>query len=187
MLALASGDLSTYKLIPAGIEQTGGSVAVIASLALQIDRLVPDAPWGAQASYLCSYDVHTADPEGRAFAARTLPEFVASRDSHWAEWCSAWKVPDVSGVLSTDLVSDVPTLLFRGDLSPEGSAEWITKVLRGMSNAQAVVFPTLGDHLLADGPPCLSALRRKFLSHPGARLDTKACARQSPPIPFVGR
>jgi len=48
-----------------------------------------------------------------------------------------------------------------------------------------VTFPTLGDGLLVDGPPCLSDLRREFLAHPTAKLDAAGCAKKSPPIEFV--
>jgi hypothetical protein len=39
--------------------------------------------------------------------------------------------------------------------------------------------------LLANGPPCLSALRREFLANPNATLDTNACERLSPKIQFI--
>src|SRR5205085_3411493 len=116
-VALASSDPSGYALIPPGIARTG-SDDILASLVLQEDRLVPDAPWGAQASYWCAYDIHTTDPQGAAFAARTLPQFVRADYAGWAQWCTGWKVADVSSELSADVVSDVPTLIFRGDLSP---------------------------------------------------------------------
>jgi hypothetical protein len=48
-----------------------------------------------------------------------------------------------------------------------------------------VRFPTLGGDLLTNGPSCVSDLRRDFLAHPLATLDTEACAKQSPPINFV--
>jgi hypothetical protein len=49
---------------------------------------------------------------------------------------------------------------------------------------QTVIFPTLAGDLLADGPPCLSALRRQFLANPHTKLATTACEDQ-PAIPFV--
>ena len=42
-----------------------------------------------------------------------------------------------------------------------------------------------GSVLLVGGPPCLSALRRDFLAHPTAKLDTASCEKKSPPIDFV--
>jgi hypothetical protein len=47
------------------------------------------------------------------------------------------------------------------------------------------VFPTLGSDLLANGPECLSALRREFLADPNATLKTNACEQQSPKIQFI--
>jgi hypothetical protein len=66
-----------------------------------------------------------------------------------------------------------------------GNANWLRKIERGLSNAQTVVFPTLGSGLLVGGPACLSALRREFLAHPTAKLDTASCEKKSPPIDFV--
>ena len=82
-------------------------------------------------------------------------------------------------------MSDTPTFVFRGDLSPAGNPEWISKIERGMSNVQVVIFPTLAGDLLSEGPPCLSELRRQFLANPEAKLATAACEDQPPPIPFV--
>jgi hypothetical protein len=82
-------------------------------------------------------------------------------------------------------VSDVPFLVFRGDLTADGDPSWMPTLERGLSNAHSVTFATLGSDLLANGPPCLSALRRAFLQHPDAKLDTSSCARTSPPIDFV--
>ncbi len=183
-LAAALTDASTYGAIPAAIYQPRSS-AIEATLVLQEDRLVPDAPWGAQASYYCAYDVHTQDPQGQSLAAQTLPEFVRAHDAFWSEWCKAWKVPDVSSQLSADVVNDVPVLAFRGDLTPDGSADWLAKLGRGLFAMQTAVFPTLGSDLLANGPPCLSALRREFLANPSATLDTAGCAKRSPPIRFI--
>ena len=94
-------------------------------------------------------------------------------------------MPDVSDALSNDVVSPVPALLFRGDLTSVGSVDWLRRVQRGLSHDQTVTFPTLGSGLLVNGPPCLSKLRREFLTDPTAKLDTAACSKQSPPIDFV--
>ncbi len=181
--ALDSGDPDTYKLIPSVIAQSGAD-AVVASLALDQEAFNPTAPWGAFMSYICAYDIHTQDAQGLAVEARSLPEYVGSQFAHFGQWCSAWKVPDISATLSAGVVSDVPTFIFRGDLSPSGNPQWIPKIERGLSNVQTVVFPTLAGDLLVDGPPCLSALRREFLKNPDAKLATAACEDQ-PPIPFV--
>ncbi len=183
-LAAALRDASTYRAIPTAINQPT-SASIEAALALQEDHLVPDAPWGAQASYFCAYDVHTQDPQVQTLEAHTLPEFVRAHDAYWTQWCTAWNVADVSADLSTDVVSNVPTLVLRGNLTPDGNPDWIPKIGRGLSALQAVVFPTLGSDLLANGPPCLSALRRQFLANPTATLDTAGCEKQSPPIPFI--
>ena len=85
------------------------------------------------------------------------------------------------------MVGSVPALFFRGDLNAFGSDDWLRRIQRGLSHVNTVKFPTLGGGLLTGGPPCLSDLRRRFLTNPTARLDTGACAKASPPIRFVTR
>jgi class 3 adenylate cyclase len=187
-LAAALEDPSTYHLIPAAITEANTD-ALTASVYVRSDfySFHTDAPWGTLASYLCAYDVHTEDPNASALERETTPQFTRARTSHWQEWCNAWNVPDVSPELSEDIVSPVPAFFFRGELTAFGNDGWLQRIEHGMSHAHAVVFPTLGGGLLTTGPQCLSDLRRAFLTHPTAKLDTEACAKQSPPIDFVAR
>jgi hypothetical protein len=188
-LAFALSQPSAYPLIPAAIDPTNqtAALATIASAAAQNDMPAPNAFafWGASASYTCAYDINTQNVPGETLEAHTLPQFTQAETAQWARWCKAWPVPDVSGVLSQPVVSNVPALFFRGDLAPDGNPTWIPTIARGLSNVQTVVFPTLGSDLLANGPPCLSTLRRQFLATPDATLDTAACGKQSPKIQFV--
>ena len=186
-LATALDDPSTYGLIPAAVS-TDTATELIASQVLKGDYYSwhADAPWGAQLSYLCAYDVNTLDPNALALEARTLPQFQGAQYAHWNQWCSAWKVPNVYDALSTAPASPVPALLVRGDLSPIGSGNWLSSIESGLPNAESAVFPTLGGDLISGGPPCLSRLRRTFLAKPSANLDraAEACVQQSPAISF---
>jgi class 3 adenylate cyclase/pimeloyl-ACP methyl ester carboxylesterase len=186
-LAVGLADPNVYPLIPAVIEPANQATAdaTVASAVVQADYPPPNAPWGAAASYTCTYDVNTQSPQGEALKARTFPQFARAENGRWTQWCEVWHVPDVSVTLSQPVVSNVPALLFRGDLSPDGNPNWIPAIARGLSNVQTVVFPTLGSDLLASGPPCLSALRRQFLVTPTGTLDTSACEQKSPKIQFV--
>ena len=183
-LAVALGDPSTYPLIPAAITQTTGQPEAAAE-AIKADYSEPSDPWGAAASFNCSYDISTLDRQAQILEARTLPQFARSDRISWAQWCTVWKVPSIAAAVSQPVVSNVPALLFRGNLSPDGNPTWIPTIARGLANAQTVIFPTLGNDLLENGPPCLSALRRLFLANPLAPLDTTGCAKQSPSIQFV--
>ena len=185
-LRYALGDSATYALIPPVIAETTPD-AIITDTLLQHDPLLwrDDAPWGAIASYLCSYHIHTADPSAQALAARTWPEFRGDAATHWTTWCASWDVPDASSVVSVDFSAPIPVFIFRGDLSPNGSADWVQALLRGLPNGQAAIFPTLGEDLLSSGPACLSDLRREFLADPAARLSIDECVARSPPIPFT--
>ncbi|MGZ4675708.1 MAG: alpha/beta hydrolase [Acidimicrobiia bacterium] len=185
-LATALADASTYSVVPAAITDIESS-AVVGTAAIEGgDGLSPDAPWGAQASYFCSYLVHTQSPDVADFTARQFRPFVRSNDRNWGAWCKAWPVPDISARLSNAVVSSVPALLFRGGIAPLGNPGWMPAVARGLAHAQQVVFPTLGLDLLATGPPCLSDLRHQFLENPLRHLPIAACVKQSPPIDFVG-
>jgi hypothetical protein len=185
-LGAALSDAQTYGLIAAAITSQVADAAV-ASQVMKSDAYSfdPEAPWGTLASYLCAYDVHTVNPGASALESNKLPQFTRAWTSHWTAWCASWKVPDVSDALSTDVVSPVPALLFRGDLSAFGSRRWIARIERGLANAQTVVFPTLGSGLLEGGPACLSDLRHRFLEDPTAKLPIAACAGKSPAIDFV--
>jgi class 3 adenylate cyclase len=183
-LGQALGDPSAYAILPAAITQTTGQPEAAIETA-QADYAPADAPWGAAASFECSYDINTLDHQAQILEGRTLPQFIRSEILNWPEWCKFWKVPDIAPALSQPVVSDVPALLFRGNLAPEGNPTWIPTIEHGMSNAQSVIFPTLGRDLLENGPPCLSVLRRAFLTNPNAPLATAACAKTSPPIQFV--
>jgi class 3 adenylate cyclase len=186
-LANAMANPDTYKLIPSAIASPAADPVVAGQYAASdFGSFHPDlAVWGAAASYECSYAVHTIDTNAAALEASTLPQFTRALTSHWTTWCRAWKVPSIYDQLSMDVASPVPALLFRGDLTPYGNEGQLRRVQRGLSKDRTVTFATLGGDLLANGPACLSALRRAFLANPNAKLATAACAKQSPPITFV--
>jgi len=91
--ALATGLLApeAYGAIAGAMDSPPS--AVEASAVLDNDRLVPEAPWGAQASYFCAYDVHTTNIQGQKLIAQELPQFVRGHDRQWPEWCTGWGVP----------------------------------------------------------------------------------------------
>ena len=178
-----------HNLLAAGVTDPSGTSIVGAATGAQTNpgfAIYPDAEWGAYASYVCSYDIHTVDANIADLTARKLPQFVRSFYAHWSDGCDkAWKVPSLLDTLSVGVGGSVPALLFRGELSSTGNDTWIDEIRRDLPNAQSVSFATASGGLLEKGPPCLSDLRRKFLADPTAKLDTAACANQSPPIRFV--
>jgi hypothetical protein len=184
--ALANSD--THGAIPAAISPRPLD-NVIAPYARQhsITDLEGDQ-LGANLSYICSYFVHAVDAAGSAIARRTYAEFVGTDASApWSEWCKAWNVPDLSEQLSVPIASQVPTLLFRGSVSPFGDPQWIDELARGLPSATVARFPTLGNDVLVNGPRCVNDLRRQFLADPSANIEhaTAACVASSPPIHFA--
>jgi class 3 adenylate cyclase/pimeloyl-ACP methyl ester carboxylesterase len=185
--ALTNAFTSTlsFPLIPAAIAPTPvDSVIAAQARANDTAEVDPNSPFGANLSYICSYFVHTIDTGASTLSARTYPELIGDQ-LPWPQWCAQWKVPDVSGPLSADVATAVPILLMRGGITPYGNPEWIRQLQRSLPHSTVAEFPTLGDDLLANGPPCLSGLRRQFLANPQAKLGVNPCVRQSPPIKFV--
>ena len=91
----------------------------------------------------------------------------------------------MSAAVSVDFSTPIPVFIFRGDLSPNGTADWVQTLSRGLPNGQTAIFATMGEDLLSSGPACLSDLRREFLDDPDAQLPIDTCVAQSPPIPFT--
>jgi hypothetical protein len=102
----------------------------------------------------------------------------------WQQWCSQWKVPDVSAELTAPVASNVPVLLIRGDIAPVGNSQWMAQLKHGLPHATVAEFPSLGGNLLLNGPGCLNTMRQQFLANPAATLAVDACTRQSPPVRF---
>ncbi len=190
-MGFALSQPSAYPLIPEALTSTNQATgrATIAAGAAGVEYPSPDLPWGALASFTCAYEINTQNAQGVALEAHTLPHFAQAQYLHWAQWCKAWNVADVSALLSQSVASNVPTLVFRGDLSPQGNPNWIPELEQGLSQVQSVVFPTLGGDLLSAGPPCLSLIRRQFLASPTRRLDTTRVREAVTPsaVPGAGR
>jgi class 3 adenylate cyclase len=175
----------SFPLIPAAISPTPvDSVIAAQTRANDTPEIDPSWPFGANLSYICSYFVHIVDNGASTLSARTYPDLVGDQ-LPWSQWCAQWRVPDVSGPLSAEVASPVPILMMRGAVTPYGNPQWIRQLQRSLSHATVAEFPTLGEDLLANGPPCLSGLRRQFLANPQAKLDVTPCVRQSPPIKFA--
>jgi class 3 adenylate cyclase/pimeloyl-ACP methyl ester carboxylesterase len=175
----------SFPLIPAAIAPTPvDNVIAAQARANDTPEIDPNWPFGANLSYICSYFVHTVDTGSSTLSARTYPELIGDQ-LPWPQWCAQWKVPDVSGPLSAEVATPVPILMMRGGVTPYGNPDWIRRLQRSLPHSTVAEFPTLGEDLLVNGPPCLSGLRRQFLANPQANLDVNRCVRQSPPIKFV--
>ena len=120
------------------------SPELLASVVVENDRLTDDAPWGAQASYYCSYLVHTEDEALQALAAKTLPEFVSP---------TTCLVRVVQGMARSRPLRDARQATSSAtchywrsaaNITPEGNPGWLPKIERGLSAMQSAAFPTLG-------------------------------------------
>jgi hypothetical protein len=75
-----------------------------------------------------------------------------------------------------------------GALDPFSPPDYAQRAKKSFTDATVAVFPSLTSYVLANGPPCISALRLAFLRDPTANLDAArdSCIEQVQPIAFAG-
>jgi len=148
--------------------------------------------WGLGLSIFCK-DVLPGLPSYRhaedEASILAYPELAGVAESSMANRdCQEWNVQPDDSSDSTPIVSSIPTLLFGGALNPESSPTWAAQIALGLAHVQTITFPTLTVGALQEGaaPPCLSALRLRFLHDPYSSLPVTSCEDQSPRIIFTG-
>jgi hypothetical protein len=183
-LADALGDTRTVGVVAAGIANP--PVDLVGAIAVDYDYYFTqsDFPWAIVLSAQCSYNRYTVSQAGR-ISADARPELAGVDDGALQWQCAAWPVPKVSASAFASIASDIPTMLVDGALNPFSAREWLSTLQGGFSNATTLLFPTVGNHALVWGPPCLNDLRRHFLADPAQKLGAGSCVRHSPEIDFV--
>jgi hypothetical protein len=104
------------------------------------------------------------------------------------ELCPRWPTQAQSRAIGPlETASAVPALILTGALDPFTPPTYAQRAAKSFTHATVAVFPNLTSYVLANGPPCISALRLAFLHDPTANLDTArdSCAKV-PPIVFAG-
>jgi DNA-binding SARP family transcriptional activator/pimeloyl-ACP methyl ester carboxylesterase len=180
-----------YGLIPAGFIPTAGDagdpINVQAASYFDFYYTQPDFPMAPQLTAWCSEDLYTISEDQRRLSKRTRPDLSGLDDGALEQSCQAWPTPKAPPTVFAPFVSAVPTLIVEGDLAYYTSPAEVASIQSNLSHASVLEFPTLGEApLQLSTPPCLNALRRRFLADPSAHLDTHSCQRQSPKIDFVG-
>ena len=149
------------------------------------DGLDQPNPFGLFASLNCSYDIHVLG-NGSSVSAAQLPAFAGvAVGQTFNQICSVWKTTSLPSFYFVGVASTVPTLIVRGSLSPYGNDEFPNQAKQSLQSATVGIFPTIGENVLGEAPPCLDSLRRQFLATPTAHLEMSACTAQSPAIHFV--
>ena len=180
-LLLYSTDTARYVplLIHASAEE---EFTPLASTAFAIGRALGDQiALGMHFSVTCAEDVPfiPADELARETAGTYLGDFSVKA---YQKVCALWPQGKVPASFATPVKSDVPVLLFSGDLDPVSPA-WVAEAAaRHLPNSRHVVVREAGHTATNE---CIDGLMAEFISKGSARgLDT-SCVNQIHRTPFV--
>ena len=143
---------------------------------------------GAQLSALCRDEAPFTDPAGLAAAADVA--LFGPFLGHPVELddCDAWAVEPAPPSANEPVESDVPFLVLAGDLDTISSPAWADAFRDGLSAAQVVHFPGVGNWPTGGTPStaqtCARQIRDQFLAEPNALVDT-TCVSTSHGPPFI--
>lgn len=175
--------------IPLIIHQAAqGDFAPFLKDAIPADRSKPDfIADGMYLSVTCAEDVPFIDPNEAATANAGNP-FGNYRVEQQMRACSLWPRGKIPADYSEPVTSDIPVLIFSGELDPVTPPERGEEVASHLANSKHVIIPH-GAHGL-DGltnVDCLDKVMLDFLAKGNARdLDTTCVERVRPP-PFALR
>jgi len=176
---------SAVQWVSADEESGPRSIAAYAVLTSSPDPFNDDS--AASFSAYCE-DVDQHVVRGALAAAETLyPLFRVFAHDPLFDLCRRWPTQARSRAIGPlETVSAVPALILAGALDPLAPPAYAQRTARAFADATVAVFPNLTSDLLAEGPPCISALRLAFLRDPAAKLDVDGCVAKVPPIVFAG-
>lgn len=179
-LAGALGDPKTAPLLPRIIaEAAEGRTAGLEPLVTRAKGSSGFA-WGLRLSVWCAEEMPFEDPARMAdqvsprhglggMDARTVPP----------ETCQAWKVAPTPAIENTPVKSEVPVLIFAGELDANTPPAWGQGLLADLPNAQFVLMP--GRAHGASFNACAGKLTVAFINDPARPLDTRCVAQARGP------
>jgi pimeloyl-ACP methyl ester carboxylesterase len=174
--------------IPALLRRAAaGDLAPLAQRAWDLASGLLAAPTGGlYLSVTCAEDVAFLDPaEAAKQAAGTFVGDLRWRQQRAA--CAEWPAAKVDAGFLEPVRSDVPTLIFAGELDPATPVEWAERVASNLPNSRLLVVPG-GGHVFygLEGIQCLDALAAQMVEQGSvANLDLDACRRTIKPLPFT--
>ncbi len=180
MQALETPDAA--QLVPEAITSpTSGPV--VAEFAA--DHLIEpyDASWGALLSRVCIDEIASVGVGGLNLEAQADPLLAFMADDPLLEVCGAWRTPPTQTVALAPV--GTPTLVLEGELDPFTAHDWAQNVAQDFGHATVVELPHLGQ-VATSGNDCVLGLRAEFLANPLRPLPADVCARELPPLHFVG-
>src|SRR5262249_28097228 len=79
--------------------------------------------------------------------------------------CPAWPVGEATAADRQPAASDLPILIFAGDLDPAVSPDWARGAAKQLTHASTVRFPGIGHGVVA-AHACADSLIGRFLADP---------------------
>ncbi len=112
-----------------------------------------------------------------------LPRWRALLNTEFLDLCDEFDLRHVAD-LTTEPASGVPVFVIRGELTTSGTRVDFSAFAAGLTNFRLLELPN-ESAIPGSAPRCAQTLSAAFLRNPAARLDTKACAAEDPPIRFA--
>lgn len=182
----AMRDPRLLPLIPLVLDGLhSGDRSVIEPLAQEGFRALFFNPLGMYYAVECHEEYPFADAERRRTAAARYPElasFLPTRADPAV--CAAWGGPRATPSFRAPLTSDVPALVFAGELDAVTAPEHTRAAAARLPTAQFVLLPGL-PHAVLDHSPCARAIATAFVADPARPLDRRCLAEQHGPPAFV--
>lgn len=184
MLGLYATQL--VPVLPALIDSIDrGNTEMLALLLQGLQSSTGMSSVGMQAAFGCNDLIPYARPEDLQPAEKPLKVVSASFGdvlTAYAKACEGHTWSPISAETREVVKSDIPTLMFSGELDPVTPPQYAQKVLPGLSSAQFVSFPAgaHGEVTMMPGA-CADGLVRAFLDDPSGKLDA-TCASVIPPF-----
>ena len=133
--------------------------------------------WGMRYSVWCAEEFPFHSPE--RMAAQVSPERGLGgidESTVFPELCRIWNVTPADQAENTPVSSDVPALVFAGELDPDTPPAWGKRLLATMPNARVVEMR--GRSHAAAFNACAAAIVTAFLRDPGAPLQVDCALKE---------
>ncbi|WP_147332012.1 alpha/beta fold hydrolase [Geodermatophilus marinus] len=158
---------------------------LLGALSQQLDLVAV----GQQLAVQCEEEVAFSSREAVAEAAAEHPLVEGFLDGAVTlgpgvfEVCDAWAAGRPDPAADEAVSSDVPVLVFAGELDPITPPRWGEDVVAGLSDARLVLFPHTG-HGSLPSHDCAVRIATEFLDDPGTEPGT-GCVDEVPPPTFT--
>jgi pimeloyl-ACP methyl ester carboxylesterase len=163
---IAAADRGDYTLFPERLSRL-----------LQFSRFASD---GMQFSAVC-HTLGNTQPHELRVAGSGLMTGAPWAQILWAEICQRWPTEPLDPAFRAAIHSEIPTLIFAGELDPVTPPSNGQRIAPGLPNSTYVEMPA-GGHGAGLGSTCGRAIIAAFLDDPTLPLDTSCI--HGPPVGF---